>query len=260
MEVVILDSTEAIGELGADLVVAGLRARPQPVLGVATGSSPLPVYRALARRVAAGAWETRGLTAFALDEYVGLPADHPACYRRVVAEEVTGPLGLDATRVHVPDGAAADPTAACAAYEQAIAAAGGVDLQLLGIGADGHVGFNEPGSSLASRTRIKTLTSTTRHDNARFFGPGEEVPRHCITQGIGTILQARHLVLIATGAGKAAAVAAAVEGPVSAWCPASAMQLHPRVTVLLDEEAASELRGADYYRETYAGKPDWQRP
>ena len=140
----------------------------------------------------------------------------------------------------------------------AIAAAGGIDLQLLGIGADSHVGFNEPGSSLASRTRIKTLTDQTRADNARFFASVDDVPRHVITQGVGTILEARHLVALAFGAAKAEAVARAVEGPVTAMVPGSALQLHPHVTVVVDDEAASRLSLAPYYRETWAHKPSWQ--
>src|SRR5947199_5771815 len=157
-----------------------------------------------------------------------------------------------------PDGAAEDVQRACEAYDAALAAAGGVDLQLLGIGTDGHIGFNEPCSSLASRTRIKTLTEQTRVDNARFFdGDIEQVPHHVITQGIGTILEARHLVLLATGEGKADAVAATVEGPLSALVPASALQLHPHATVVVDEAAASGLKLADYFRATYAAKPHW---
>jgi glucosamine-6-phosphate deaminase len=153
---------------------------------------------------------------------------------------------------------AADIVAECAAYESAIKAAGGIDLQLLGIGTDGHIGFNEPTSSLASRTRIKTLSHQTRVDNARFFGSLDEVPHHVITQGIGTILESRHLVLIATGEAKADAIAHAVEGPLTAMCPASALQLHPHVTVVVDEGAAHKLKLASYYRETYAAKPAWQ--
>ncbi len=148
--------------------------------------------------------------------------------------------------------------AVCADYERSITDAGGVDLQLLGVGTDGHLAFNEPGSSLSSRTRIKTLTQRARSDNERFFDPPEQVPRHVLTQGLGTILDARHLVLVATGPAKARAVQALVEGPLSAFCPASVLQLHPHATVLLDDGAASELQLGDYYRETYAGKPRWQ--
>jgi glucosamine-6-phosphate deaminase len=160
--------------------------------------------------------------------------------------------------VRAPDVRAADLLAACDAYESDIAAAGGIDLQLLGIGIDGHIGFNEPGSSLASRTRIKTLTDQTRRDNARFFSSLDHVPRHVITQGVGTILDARHVVLLAFGEVKAAAVAAAVEGPVTAMVPASALQLHPHATAVVDEPAAAALRLAGYYRETWAHKPPWQ--
>ncbi|GMA89167.1 hypothetical protein GCM10025868_44170 [Angustibacter aerolatus] len=157
-----------------------------------------------------------------------------------------------------PDGLSHDLPGACAAYERAIAASGGVDLRLLGIGTDGHIGFNEPGSSLASRTRVKTLTAQTRADNARFFAAPDEVPHHVLTQGLGTIREARHLVLLATGAGKAEAVARTVEGAVSASCPASVLRLHPHVSVLLDEAAAAGLQHLAYYRETWAGKPAWQ--
>jgi glucosamine-6-phosphate deaminase len=159
----------------------------------------------------------------------------------------------------MPDGLAEDLPAACAAYEQAIADAGGVDLQILGIGTDGHIAFNEPGLSLASRTRIKTLTKQTREDNARFFGGSvDDVPRHCLTQGLATIMSARHLVLLASGRAKAEAVHQLVEGPISAMWPATIMQLHPHATVLVDDAAASRLQLADYYRQTYADKPEWQ--
>jgi glucosamine-6-phosphate deaminase len=158
----------------------------------------------------------------------------------------------------VPDGSLAGIEYAGEAYERALHDAGGVDLQLLGIGTDGHIGFNEPGSSFASLTRVKTLTTQTRADNARFFDSIEDVPQHCITQGLGTILRARHLVLLAFGKGKAEAVAAAVEGPVTASLPGSAIQLHPHTTVVVDEAAATSLRFAEYYRYTFANKPAWQ--
>ena len=193
---------------------------------------------------------------FLLDEYVGLPAQHPQRYRSVIATELEALVDLGQDAVSGPDGLASDLTAACSAYEAAIVAAGGVDLQLLGIGTDGHIAFNEPGSSLGSRTRIKTLTARTRADNARFFDRPEDVPRHVLTQGLATIREARHLVLLASGAVKSGAVRDMVEGPVTAMCPASVMQLHPHVTVLLDEEAAADLELADYYRDTYAHKPD----
>ena len=226
---------------------------------MATGSTPLPIYRALAARVEGPAQlDVSRLRVCQLDEYVGLPAGHPESYRSVIAREVLEPLGLGLGSFTGPDGTSADIPAACAEYDAALAAAGGVDLQILGIGTDGHIGFNEPCSSLASRTRIKTLTPQTREDNARFFDSLDEVPHHVITQGIGTILEARHLVLLATGAGKAEAVAATVEGPLAALVPASALQLHPHATVVADEAAAAQLKHADYFRATYAAKPAWQ--
>jgi glucosamine-6-phosphate deaminase len=258
VEVVIVASAQAGGELGARLVLAMAARHGDLVLGLATGDSPLPLYESLRRAIASGT-DFSAVRGFALDEYVGLPPDHPASYHSVIRREVVEPLGLDPSRVHVPNGMADDIPTACAAYEEAIRGAGGVDVQILGIGTDGHIGFNEPSSSLTSRTRIKTLTRQTRQDNARFFGSIEDVPRHCITQGLGTIMDARRLLLLVSGAGKAEAVAAAVEGPVSASCPASVLQLHEHATVIVDEAAASLLRLADYYRETYAHKPLWQQ-
>jgi glucosamine-6-phosphate deaminase len=209
--------------------------------------------------VAQGSLSLARAQAFLLDEYVGLPADHPQRYRNVISEEFVDKVNIDPVNVHGPDGLADDLPGACEAYERAIADAGGIDLQILGIGTDGHIAFNEPGSSLASRTRIKTLTSQTRRDNARFFGGEvEAVPQHCLTQGIGTILEARHLVLVASGRRKAEAIHQLVEGPVSAMWPATALQLHPHVTVFLDTAAASRLQLASYYIETYEGKPSWQ--
>ena len=259
MEVVPLGSADEIAALAAHVFEAVVRGKPDAVLGLATGSTPLPAYRELIRRYEAGVGPSyAAVTCFNLDEYVGLPAGHEQSYRATIARELTDGLGIGPDRVNGPDPAPDGLPTAGARYETLIARAGGVDVQVLGIGSDGHLAFNEPGSSLASRTRIKTLTAETQKDNARFFGSADLVPTHVLTQGLGTILDARHLVLIATGAGKAAAVAAAVEGPVSASCPASALQLHPHVTVLLDPAAAAGLSRLDYYREVYAAKPDWQ--
>ncbi|MEW1551120.1 glucosamine-6-phosphate deaminase [Streptomyces tsukubensis] len=258
MEVVIVPDAAAGGELIAEAMAALLRRKPEALLGVATGSTPLPVYQALSAKVRAGEVDVSGARICQLDEYVGLPAGHPESYRSVVLREVVEPLGLSEAAFMGPDGGAEDVPAACAAYDSALTEAGGVDLQLLGIGTDGHIGFNEPCSSLASRTRIKTLTEQTRKDNARFFDSIDQVPHHVITQGIGTILEARHLVLLATGEAKADAVALAVEGPLSALVPASALQLHPHATIVADEAAASRLKLGDYFRATYAAKPAWQ--
>ena len=255
-EVVITPDADAAGTIVADAIVSLIHSKPDAVLGLATGSTPLTTYRALARRIADDAIDVRGVRGFALDEYVGLPAGHPESYRAVIAREVIEPLGLTPELVRVPNGDPASIEHAGADYEAAIVAAGGVDLQILGIGRTGHIGFNEPGSSLASLTRVKTLTERTRADNARFFDAPGDVPVHCITQGIGTILRAHHLVLLAFGEAKAHAVAAAVEGPITASQPGSAIQLHPHATIVVDEAAASELQNLEYYRHAWANKPD----
>jgi glucosamine-6-phosphate deaminase len=260
MEVVIApDADEAAGIVTA-ILRRVLDDRPAPVLGLATGSSPLGVYRRLIDACRSGELTAAHASAVLLDEYVGLPADHPEAYRSFIRRELVDQVDLPDERLFGPDVAAEDLVDACHRYDQLIRDLGGVDVQLLGIGGDGHIGFNEPGSSLASRTRIKTLTRTTRADNARFFDDrAEDVPRHVVTQGLGTISEARHLVLVATGEGKAAAIAAAVEGPLTAMCPASILQLHPHATVVVDRAAASSLRLAEYYREAFDNKPDWQR-
>lgn len=259
MEVIILPDTDTIGGVAADAIEALLRRKPTAVLGLATGSSPLAIYDELAARCEAGRISFAQARGFTLDEYVGLPADHPERYRTVIDTVFVNRVDFAPGAVQGPDGLAADIPAACAAYEDVIRAAGGVDLQILGIGTDGHIGFNEPGSSLASRTRIKTLTLQTRIDNARFFDDTlEAVPTHCLTQGLATIMAARHVVLVATGRGKAEAAHQLIEGAVSAMWPATILQHHPHVTVLLDDSAARRLQLVDYYRETYRSKPEWQ--
>lgn len=255
-EIVIVPSAADGGALIADEIVKLITERPDAVLGLETGSTPLPVYEALRPRVEG--LDVSHVRGFALDEYVGIDPNHPESYRSVITREVVEPLGLNPDLIHTPNGDVATIEHAGDDYERAIAEAGGIDLQLLGIGTSGHIGFNEPGSSFASRTRVKTLIEQTRIDNARFFDSIDEVPMHCITQGLGTILDARHLVLLAFGENKAAAVAGAVEGPVSSSLPGSAIQLHPHVTVVVDEAAASQLEHADYYRYAYANKPAWQ--
>ncbi len=257
MEVVILSTAEAVGVAGAR-VVAGLLARkPDAVLALPTGRTPEPLYAELVRRHREERLSFARVTTFNLDEYVGLAPDHPASFRRYMERALFDEVDLSPARIHVPDGLAADIPGSCAAYEAAIAAAGGLDLALLGLGADGHIAFNEPTSSLGSHTRLKTISEGTRAANQSAFG-AEPVPNHVITMGIATILSARRCVLLATGARKAAALAKTVEGPVTALVPSSALQLHPQATVLCDEAAASALSLADYYRAVHAAKPAWQ--
>ncbi|MET0628111.1 MAG: glucosamine-6-phosphate deaminase [Acidimicrobiia bacterium] len=258
MEVVIAPDDDAVARIAADVIVRTVRSRAAPVLGLATGSTPIATYDRLVALHRAGEATFAAANAVLLDEYVGLAREHPESYRTVVERAFVDHVDLPAGNLHGPDVWADDVVASCAAYEALLADLGGVDVQVLGIGTDGHLGFNEPGSSLSSRTRLKTLTASTRLDNARFFSSLDEVPHHVITQGLGTILDAGHLLLLATGPTKAGAVARAIEGPVAARCPASVLQLHPHATVVLDEAAATGLELADYYREIQHAKPSWQ--
>ena len=260
MEIIIKkDALE--GSCAAARVVARLiHEKPNAVLGLATGSTPLLLYKELIRLHNEEGFDFSRVRTFNLDEYIGLSVDHEQSYRRFMNENLFEYINIKRENTHVPDGMAEDVPTACAAYEQAIADAGGIDLQVLGIGSDGHVGFNEPTSSFASRTRFKTLTRQTVADNARFFdGDESKVPHHCITMGIGTIMDARMNLMLAFGANKAEAVAATVEGPVASIMPASILQHHPAAKLFIDEAAASQLKLAEYYRWVYDGKPDWQK-
>ena len=255
MEIIIQPTPVAATSVAARLLAGLIRKKPAAVLGLATGNTPLLLYRELI----AMQLNWRKVTTFNLDEYVGLDPAHPASYHSFMAENLFRHVNLAKKNIHIPDGMAKDVPKFCGRYEKKIHAAGGVDLQVLGIGTDGHIGFNEQTSSLASRTRIKTLTAQTRRDNAKFFGKEEAVPYHVITMGIGTIMDARHCLLLAFGKKKAHALAAALEGPITAMNPASVLQWHPKVTVCVDEEAASELALRDYYRWVYDHKPEWQK-
>lgn len=258
MEIIIMSTPADVGRVAAAKIASVVAKNPSAVIGLATGSSPLGIYTELKRRVDAGEISFAQARGFALDEYVGIPLEHPESYANVIARDVVVPLGFDPARVRVPNGRADDLESAAKEYDAAIHSAGGIDVQILGIGTNGHIGFNEPTSSFASRTRIKTLAPRTREDNARYFDSLELVPMHCMTQGLGTILDAQQVVLVAHGTAKAKAVAAAIEGPVSSFVPGSALQLHEHAMVVVDEDAAAELQLADYYRYTYANKPTWQ--
>lgn len=257
--IVICPDRDAVGRAAADLFEEALRRKPASVLGLATGSSPLPLYEELERRCRDGRITLRDARAFTLDEYIGLPEGHPQSYREVIGREFTNRVDIDPANVTGPDGNSTDLEREADAYEKAIRAAGGIDIQVLGVGVNGHIGFNEPGSSLGSRTRVKTLLPQTRAENSRFFGDGDDVPHHVLTQGVGTVMEAASIVLMATGTQKAEAVKQLAEGPVSAMCPGSILQLHPSVCVIIDEAAASRLSLADYYRYTYENKPALQK-
>lgn len=253
MRVLIGSTPDEVARIAAENVLAGLAhhgAGADPVLGLATGSSPLGLYRELARAVQEERADFSQAQGFALDEYIGIPDTHEQSYRQTLVNEVCNTIGLPAQSLHVPQGMAESVEAieeAARNYDASIAQAGGIQVQILGIGSNGHLGFNEPGSALRSRTRIKRLAANTREDNARFFDGIEHVPTHCVTQGLGTILDAGRLVLVAIGAGKADAIAAAVEGPISASCPGSVLQLHQDAVVVVDEAAAAGLKLREYY-------------
>ena len=258
MEIIIQPDIPAASRIGARLIALQIRRRPDSVLGLATGNSPVPLYAELARMHREEGLDFARVRTFNLDEFIGLSPDHPASYHTFMKTHLFDLINVPVSGIHIPDGMASDVERTCRAYEEEIRACGGIDLQVLGVGSDGHIGFNEPTSSLASRTRIKTLTDRTRRDNAAGFGKPEDVPYHVITMGIGTIMESRGCLLLAFGRKKAKAVAAAAEGPITAMVPASILQMHPRAVMLLDEEAAAELTRADYYRWVYNHKPDWQ--
>lgn len=240
MEVIVCDSAAEASRMAAGRVNAAVRENPRLVLGLATGSTPLALYKEMAAACAAGL-PYRGVTTFNLDEYIGLPPDHPQSYRRFMDENLFKQLDIDPARTFVPDGMAPDMEAYCAQYEAAIRDAGGIDIQILGIGSNGHIGFNEPPSPLDSRTRVVRLTEQTIRDNARFFADASEVPREAVSMGVGTILDARCCVLLGFGANKAEAVRQALRGEVSEMCPASALQRHADTVVFLDRAAAAGL-------------------
>lgn len=259
MEIIIQPSPEAACRYVAGRIASLLAAKPAAVLGLATGSTPVGVYRELIHLHQQGEADFSHAAAFNLDEYLGLPPEHPASYHHFMQENLFQHVNFNPGRTFIPSGLASDVPAACADYEAKIRAYHGIDLQILGIGSDGHIGFNEPSSSLSSRTRLKTLTPRTREDNARFFSSLEEVPHHVLTMGVGTIMEAREIFLLAFGTGKADAIAATVEGPVTANVPASVLQFHQTAKIVIDEAAASKLQRTDYYRWVFDHKPDWQR-
>ena len=256
MEIIIQPDQSAAIRVAAQVIARVLKEKPNAVLGLATGSSPVLLYRQLIDMKL----DWSQVRSFNLDEYVGLPPTHSQSYHHFMQENLFKHVNIRPENTHIPDGQAKDIPGFCQDYEKKIADAGGIDLQILGIGTDGHIAFNEPSSSLVSRTRIKTLTPETRRDNARFFESEADVPMYAITMGVGTIMEARKIVLLAFGENKTDAVAGALEGPVSSSNTASILQMHPDARFYLDPAAAGGLKRADYYRWLYDNKPDWQRP
>lgn len=259
MEIIIQTTAEASTAIASRVITHLLREKPDSVLGLATGATPLKLYGELIRLHREEGLDFSRVTTFNLDEYVGLAPDHPGSYARYMNENLFDAININPQNAHIPNGVASDIPAHCQAYEKAIHEAGGIDLQVLGIGTDGHIGFNEPASSPVSRTRMTTLHDQTRKDNAEYFDSLGDVPTHAVTMGIGTILESRSCLLLAFGERKAPAVASAVEGPIVASIPASALQSHPDTRLLLDEDSASLLKRADHYRAAYEDKPEWQK-
>ena len=255
MEVFVYQKYDEISQAAAKVVADIINNKPNAVLGLATGSTPLGLYKELARMHKEDGLDFSHVRTFNLDEYVGLTPDHPQSYHYFMHENLFKNINIEPQNVHVPSGTTKNYQAFCDWYEQRIEECGGIDVQVLGIGSDGHIAFNEPGSSLGSRTRIKTLSKETIDDNARFFNKKEDVPVYAITMGVGTVLEARKLILLANGANKAKAIADAIEGPVSCMCTASVLQLHPDSELFLTEDTTSELKMKDYYEWIQSKKP-----
>jgi glucosamine-6-phosphate deaminase len=256
MEIIVKDTYEEVSQVAARVVARTLNSKPNAVLGLATGSTPLGLYKELVRMHKDEGLDFSQVTTFNLDEYVGLTREHPQSYHYFMHENLFKHINIPKQNIHIPSGTTDNYEAFCRWYEDRIKECGGIDLQVLGIGSDGHIAFNEPSSSLGSRTRIKTLAKQTIEDNARFFDSAEEVPVYSITMGVGTILEARNIILLANKKSKAKAVADAIEGPVTSMCTASALQLHPHALFIVDRDAASELQMLDYYEWIQAKMPD----
>ena len=249
MLVVMKNDYQDVSREAARMVAGAVRSNPEIVLGLATGNTPLGLYNELIALYRTGSLDFSNTTSFNLDEYLGLPHSHPQSYHTFMDQNFFSHVNLPRQNIHIPDGTVTrDYEAYCAGYEASIKAAGGIDLQILGIGRNGHIGFNEPTSSLASRTRLKALSRETIEDARHLFASDSEMPNCAITMGIGTILDSRRILLLASGRSKAAAVAKAIEGPITSSVSASALQMHPDVTFIIDEEAAYSLTQRDYYR------------
>jgi len=256
MEVIVQETYEEMSRAAARVVARTLNAKPNAVLGLATGSTPLGLYQELVRMHRDEGLDFSQVTTFNLDEYVGLTQKHPQSYHYFMHENLFKHINIPNQNIYIPSGTTDNYAAFCQWYERRIVECGGIDLQILGIGSDGHIAFNEPSSSLGSRTRIKTLAKQTIDDNARFFDAPEQVPVYAITMGVGTVLEAHKIILLANGQQKAAAVAAAIEGPVTSMITASALQLHRETMCILDRAAAGALKMLDYYQWVQAKMPD----
>ncbi len=251
MEVIIKATYEEMSKETAEIIRAAIQRKPNLVLGLATGSTPVGTYKELIRM----GLDFSKVVTFNLDEYVGLPPSHEQSYNYFMYENLFKYLNVDKKNIHIPNGVTPDLEAHCEWYEEQICNAGGIDIQILGIGSDGHIAFNEPGASLASRTHVEALAECTIRDNARFFdGKMEDVPKFAITMGVATIVEARHCILLANKKSKADAIEKCVEGAVTSQITSSALQLHPKATIIVDEDAASKLKRALHYKWVYENK------
>jgi glucosamine-6-phosphate deaminase len=258
VEVIIRPDENAAAVLVAQMVAREIRANPSIVLGLATGRTMEAVYAVLVQMHEKEGLDFSLCRTFNLDEYVTLGADNPGSYRYYMNDHLFDHVNIDPRNTHLPDGKAADLDKECERYEELMKRNGGIDLQLLGVGKAGHIGFNEPLSALRSRTRVKALTPTTREQNAAMFGGPDKVPPRAITMGVGTILECRKCILMATGKSKADIIAKSVEGPITSMISATALQLHRKCTVVVDEDAASKLAATEYYRWIFENEPEWQ--
>lgn len=243
MEVIIKENYEELSKFAAQFIADQINNKPDTVLGLATGGTPLGTYKELINLHKENKVDFSQVASFNLDEYVGLPKEHSQSYYYFMNENFFKHINIKPENWYLPDGMAEDIPQSCKEYEKKIKEYGGIDIQILGIGGNGHIAFNEPGSSLTSRTRVKTLSEKTRKDNSRFFESIDEVPRYAITMGIGTIMESKTIILLANGDGKADAISKSVEGPITSMVPATIVQLHPRVTIAVDRDAASKLTG-----------------
>lgn len=258
MEVIIRKGTEAACHLTARLIADAIRQKPDLVLGLATGRTMEQVYAILAQMHQEEGLDFSQVITFNLDEYVGLEPEDPCSYRTYMNENLFNHININMANTHLPDGSAPDPDAECAAYDQKITDAGGIDLQLLGIGRTGHIGFNEPLSALRSRTRCKALTPGTIEQNAPLFDDPNRIPRRAMTMGVGTILESKRCLMLVTNAEKADILAKAVEGPMTSMISATALQIHAHCTVIVDNAAAANLEQQDYYDWVFANEPEWE--
>ncbi|WP_239618517.1 glucosamine-6-phosphate deaminase [Cohnella mopanensis] len=241
MNILTYDSDDKLNEAAANIIVGQIQTTPRAVLGLATGGTPVGIYKQIVRDFQRGMFSFRNVTTFNLDEYVNLAIDHPESYHTYMNNHLFDHIDLPASQCHIPDGNAVDTAEECRRYDESIELAGQIDLQLLGLGHNGHIGFNEPAHALIKSTHVVDLAAETLEANARFFDSIDDVPKQALTMGVGTILKAKKILLVVKGADKADIVQRSLQGPITTDVPASLLQTHPNLIVLLDSAAAGKL-------------------